>query len=157
MTAAATLFLDTILQLEAEGWLRGFLDALVAAGRFPLASVASLPVSLSLPEPQPPPAFGGAGPAQRSREVEGGPVSLGRPAVGACPVGGEAVGRSGLPEAGRQTLTGKRPSEKQLDPFRLWRKSVTGEGVQNKAALVGDLSVSGCLEEKQGSHCSHQL
>lgn len=32
MTAAAALFLDAVLVLEAEGWLRGFLDALVAAG-----------------------------------------------------------------------------------------------------------------------------
>ncbi|KAM4637664.1 antiviral innate immune response receptor RIG-I isoform 5-T6 [Amazona ochrocephala] len=31
VTAAAALFLDTILLLEAEGWLRGFLDALIAA------------------------------------------------------------------------------------------------------------------------------
>ncbi|OPJ67426.1 putative ATP-dependent RNA helicase DDX58 [Patagioenas fasciata monilis] len=37
VTAAAALFLDTILQLEAEGWLRGFLDALVAAGYTGLA------------------------------------------------------------------------------------------------------------------------
>ncbi|NWQ82138.1 DDX58 helicase, partial [Columbina picui] len=35
--AAAALFLDTILQLEAEGWLRGFLNALVAAGYTGLA------------------------------------------------------------------------------------------------------------------------
>ncbi|NXI45109.1 DDX58 helicase, partial [Galbula dea] len=32
VTAAATLFLDTILQLEVEGWFRGFVDALFAAG-----------------------------------------------------------------------------------------------------------------------------
>lgn len=32
VTAAAALFLDAVLLLEAEGWLRGFLDALVAAG-----------------------------------------------------------------------------------------------------------------------------
>ncbi|NWH85360.1 DDX58 helicase, partial [Aegithalos caudatus] len=31
VTAAAALFLDAVLLLEAEGWLRGFLDALVAA------------------------------------------------------------------------------------------------------------------------------
>ncbi|XP_033928963.1 antiviral innate immune response receptor RIG-I isoform X3 [Melopsittacus undulatus] len=37
VTAAAALFLDTILLLEAEGWLRGFLDALVAAGYTGLA------------------------------------------------------------------------------------------------------------------------
>ncbi|NXV94618.1 DDX58 helicase, partial [Calonectris borealis] len=37
VTAAAALFLDAILQLEAEGWLRGFLDALVAAGYTGLA------------------------------------------------------------------------------------------------------------------------
>ncbi|NXH19420.1 DDX58 helicase, partial [Bucco capensis] len=37
VTAAAVLFLDTILQLEVEGWLRGFLDALVAAGYTGLA------------------------------------------------------------------------------------------------------------------------
>lgn len=41
VTAAAALFLDAILQLEAEGWLRGFLDSLVAAGRFPVAGVVS--------------------------------------------------------------------------------------------------------------------
>ncbi|XP_071437257.1 LOW QUALITY PROTEIN: antiviral innate immune response receptor RIG-I [Pithys albifrons albifrons] len=35
--AAAALFLDTILLLETEGWLRGFLDALVAAGYTGLA------------------------------------------------------------------------------------------------------------------------
>lgn len=54
VTAAAALFLDTILLLEAEGWLRGFLDALVAAGLFPLASEGFLPFSFPLPEPQPP-------------------------------------------------------------------------------------------------------
>ncbi|XP_032532119.1 probable ATP-dependent RNA helicase DDX58 isoform X2 [Chiroxiphia lanceolata] len=37
VTAAAALFLDTVLLLEAEGWLRGFLDALVAAGYTGLA------------------------------------------------------------------------------------------------------------------------
>ncbi|NXG13248.1 DDX58 helicase, partial [Grallaria varia] len=37
VTAAAALFLDTMLLLEAEGWLRGFLDALVAAGYTGLA------------------------------------------------------------------------------------------------------------------------
>ncbi|KAK2531173.1 Ddx58 [Columba guinea] len=37
VTAAAALFLDIILQLEAEGWLRGFLDALAAAGYTGLA------------------------------------------------------------------------------------------------------------------------
>ncbi|KAM6230589.1 antiviral innate immune response receptor RIG-I isoform 2-T2 [Porphyrio hochstetteri] len=37
VTAAAALFLDAVLQLEAEGWLRGFLDALVAAGYTGLA------------------------------------------------------------------------------------------------------------------------
>ncbi|NWW95158.1 DDX58 helicase, partial [Rhynochetos jubatus] len=37
VTAAAALFLDAILQLEAEGWLRGFLDALLAAGYTGLA------------------------------------------------------------------------------------------------------------------------
>ncbi|XP_074935456.1 antiviral innate immune response receptor RIG-I isoform X2 [Phalacrocorax aristotelis] len=37
VTAAAALFLDAILQLEAEGWLRGFLDSLVAAGYTGLA------------------------------------------------------------------------------------------------------------------------
>lgn len=41
VTAAAAMFLDVILQLEEEGWLRGFMDALVAAGRFPVASVIS--------------------------------------------------------------------------------------------------------------------
>ncbi|XP_075383455.1 antiviral innate immune response receptor RIG-I isoform X2 [Mycteria americana] len=35
--AAAALFLDAVLQLEAEGWLRGFLDALLAAGYTGLA------------------------------------------------------------------------------------------------------------------------
>lgn len=35
VTAAAALFLDAVLLLEAEGWLRGFLDALVAAGECP--------------------------------------------------------------------------------------------------------------------------
>ncbi|XP_054665021.1 antiviral innate immune response receptor RIG-I isoform X2 [Grus americana] len=37
VTAAAALFVDTILELEAEGWLRGFLNALVAAGYTGLA------------------------------------------------------------------------------------------------------------------------
>lgn len=37
MTAAAALFLDAVLLLEAEGWLRGFLDALGAAGYTGLA------------------------------------------------------------------------------------------------------------------------
>ncbi|XP_030368622.1 probable ATP-dependent RNA helicase DDX58 [Strigops habroptila] len=37
VTAAAALFLDTILLLEADGWLRGFLDALIAAGYTGLA------------------------------------------------------------------------------------------------------------------------
>ncbi|NXL04300.1 DDX58 helicase, partial [Mesembrinibis cayennensis] len=37
VTAAAALFLDAILQLEVEGWLRGFLDALAAAGYTGLA------------------------------------------------------------------------------------------------------------------------
>ncbi|NXT86929.1 DDX58 helicase, partial [Anhinga rufa] len=37
VTAAAALFLDAVLQLEAEGWLRGLLDALVAAGYTGLA------------------------------------------------------------------------------------------------------------------------
>ncbi|NXT97053.1 DDX58 helicase, partial [Buphagus erythrorhynchus] len=37
VTAAAALFLDAVLLLEAEGWLRGFLDALVAAGYTGLA------------------------------------------------------------------------------------------------------------------------
>ncbi|KAJ7406721.1 putative ATP-dependent RNA helicase DDX58 [Pitangus sulphuratus] len=37
VTAAAALFLDTVLLLEAEGWLRGFLDALVAVGYTGLA------------------------------------------------------------------------------------------------------------------------
>ncbi|NXP48462.1 DDX58 helicase, partial [Heliornis fulica] len=37
VTAAAALFLDAILQLEAEGWLRGFMDALSAAGYTGLA------------------------------------------------------------------------------------------------------------------------
>ncbi|NWV42341.1 DDX58 helicase, partial [Grantiella picta] len=37
VTAAAALFLDAMLLLEAEGWLRGFLDALVAAGYTGLA------------------------------------------------------------------------------------------------------------------------
>ncbi|NXD85600.1 DDX58 helicase, partial [Halcyon senegalensis] len=37
VTAAAALFMDAILQLEEEGWLRGFLDALVAAGYTGLA------------------------------------------------------------------------------------------------------------------------
>ncbi|NXJ66538.1 DDX58 helicase, partial [Rostratula benghalensis] len=35
--AAAALFLDVILQLDTEGWLRGFIDALVAAGYTGLA------------------------------------------------------------------------------------------------------------------------
>ncbi|NWS79802.1 DDX58 helicase, partial [Toxostoma redivivum] len=37
VTAAAALFLDAVLLLEADGWLRGFLDALVAAGYTGLA------------------------------------------------------------------------------------------------------------------------
>ncbi|NXO84617.1 DDX58 helicase, partial [Sitta europaea] len=37
VTAAAALFLDAVLLLEAEGWLRGFLDALSAAGYTGLA------------------------------------------------------------------------------------------------------------------------
>ncbi|KAM7023517.1 antiviral innate immune response receptor RIG-I [Acridotheres tristis] len=37
VTAAAALFLDAVLLLEAEGWLRGFLDALGAAGYTGLA------------------------------------------------------------------------------------------------------------------------
>ncbi|NXG52992.1 DDX58 helicase, partial [Psilopogon haemacephalus] len=37
VTAAAAMFLDVILQLEEEGWLRGFMDALVAAGYTGLA------------------------------------------------------------------------------------------------------------------------
>ncbi|NWR55661.1 DDX58 helicase, partial [Bucorvus abyssinicus] len=37
VTAAAALFLDAVLQLETEGWLRGFLDALLAAGYTGLA------------------------------------------------------------------------------------------------------------------------
>ncbi|NWR22876.1 DDX58 helicase, partial [Emberiza fucata] len=37
VTAAAALFLDAVLLLDAEGWLRGFLDALVAAGYTGLA------------------------------------------------------------------------------------------------------------------------
>ncbi|XP_058679453.1 antiviral innate immune response receptor RIG-I [Ammospiza caudacuta] len=37
VTAAAALFLDAVLLLETEGWLRGFLDALVAAGYTGLA------------------------------------------------------------------------------------------------------------------------
>ncbi|XP_075267482.1 antiviral innate immune response receptor RIG-I isoform X3 [Opisthocomus hoazin] len=37
VTAAAALFLDAVLQLEAEGWLRGFVDALAAAGYTGLA------------------------------------------------------------------------------------------------------------------------
>ncbi|NXJ99600.1 DDX58 helicase, partial [Corythaixoides concolor] len=37
VTAAAALFLDVILQLETEGWLRGFVDSLVAAGYTGLA------------------------------------------------------------------------------------------------------------------------
>ncbi|NXM89686.1 DDX58 helicase, partial [Oenanthe oenanthe] len=37
VTGAAALFLDAVLLLEAEGWLRGFLDALVAAGYTGLA------------------------------------------------------------------------------------------------------------------------
>ncbi|XP_053824913.1 antiviral innate immune response receptor RIG-I isoform X3 [Vidua chalybeata] len=37
VTAAAALFLDAVLLLEAEGWLRGFLDALAAAGYTGLA------------------------------------------------------------------------------------------------------------------------
>ncbi|NWX39171.1 DDX58 helicase, partial [Steatornis caripensis] len=37
VTAAAALFLDAVLQLEVEGWLRGFLDALVASGYTGLA------------------------------------------------------------------------------------------------------------------------
>ncbi|CAM2114646.1 unnamed protein product [Caretta caretta] len=32
LTAAAALFVDSLLQLESEGWFRGFLDALNAAG-----------------------------------------------------------------------------------------------------------------------------
>lgn len=53
MTAAAALFLDAVLQLEAEGWLRGFLDALVAAGQFPLASVVSCAASVRVGMVQP--------------------------------------------------------------------------------------------------------
>ncbi|KAM6033532.1 antiviral innate immune response receptor RIG-I isoform 2-T2 [Chlamydotis macqueenii] len=37
VTGAAALFLDAVLQLEAEGWLRAFLDALVATGYTGLA------------------------------------------------------------------------------------------------------------------------
>ncbi|NXY21151.1 DDX58 helicase, partial [Atrichornis clamosus] len=37
VTAAAALFLDAMLLLDAEGWLRGFLNALVAAGYTGLA------------------------------------------------------------------------------------------------------------------------
>ncbi|XP_063278838.1 antiviral innate immune response receptor RIG-I isoform X1 [Prinia subflava] len=37
VTAAAALFLDAVLLLEAEGWLRAFLDALAAAGYTGLA------------------------------------------------------------------------------------------------------------------------
>ncbi|NWW18836.1 DDX58 helicase, partial [Falcunculus frontatus] len=37
VTAAAALFLDAVLLLEAEGWLRGFVDALGAAGYTGLA------------------------------------------------------------------------------------------------------------------------
>ncbi|NXN84172.1 DDX58 helicase, partial [Bombycilla garrulus] len=37
VTAAAALFLDAVLLLETEGWLRGFLDALVSAGYSGLA------------------------------------------------------------------------------------------------------------------------
>ncbi|XP_063996032.1 antiviral innate immune response receptor RIG-I isoform X4 [Pogoniulus pusillus] len=37
VTAAAAMFLDVILQLDEEGWLRGFMDALVAAGYTGLA------------------------------------------------------------------------------------------------------------------------
>ncbi|NXG80674.1 DDX58 helicase, partial [Baryphthengus martii] len=37
VTAAAALFMDAILQLEEEGWLRGFLNALFAAGYTGLA------------------------------------------------------------------------------------------------------------------------
>ncbi|PKU47530.1 hypothetical protein llap_2172 [Limosa lapponica baueri] len=37
VTAAAALFLDVILQLEAEGWFQGFIDALAAAGYTGLA------------------------------------------------------------------------------------------------------------------------
>ncbi|NXI20286.1 DDX58 helicase, partial [Irena cyanogastra] len=37
VTAAAAMFLDAVLVLEAEGWLRGLLDALVAAGYTGLA------------------------------------------------------------------------------------------------------------------------
>ncbi|KAM9263000.1 antiviral innate immune response receptor RIG-I isoform 2-T2 [Morus bassanus] len=37
VTAAAALFVDAILQLEAQGWLRGFQDALLAAGYTGLA------------------------------------------------------------------------------------------------------------------------
>ncbi|NXI91425.1 DDX58 helicase, partial [Psophia crepitans] len=37
VTAAAALFLDAVLQLEAKGWFRGFLNALVVAGYTGLA------------------------------------------------------------------------------------------------------------------------
>ncbi|XP_014816376.1 PREDICTED: probable ATP-dependent RNA helicase DDX58 isoform X1 [Calidris pugnax] len=37
VTAAAALFLDVLLQLEAVGWFRGFIDALAAAGYTGLA------------------------------------------------------------------------------------------------------------------------
>lgn len=32
MSGAAALFLDAVLQLEAQGWFRGMLDAMLAAG-----------------------------------------------------------------------------------------------------------------------------
>ncbi|KAM6289427.1 antiviral innate immune response receptor RIG-I [Aegotheles albertisi] len=37
VTAAAALFLDSVLELETEGWLRGLIDALLAAGYTGLA------------------------------------------------------------------------------------------------------------------------
>lgn len=35
MSGAAALFLDAVLQLEARGWFRGMLDAMLAAGGWP--------------------------------------------------------------------------------------------------------------------------
>lgn len=59
MTAAAALFLDAVLLLEAEGWLRGFLDALVAAGGS--HSRAGPCAAPALAQPPLPPAFSRSG------------------------------------------------------------------------------------------------
>lgn len=55
VTAAAALFLDAMLLLEAEGWLRGFLDALAAAGGcHSRAGFCPLPPALSGSWAEPP-------------------------------------------------------------------------------------------------------